>query len=322
MCTRIFWNNDVANVAARTFDWAESDEPRLWVLPQGLHVDCAPEFHRADVAQPSSPAAWSSRFGSIAVSGFGNATTDAVNERGLAVHLLYLAQTQYAEPDDRPAVPNTQWVRWIVDNFATVADAVVAADDVRVVSVPVRGEHLGGHIVIEDPSGDSAVIEIINGRTVVHHGAEYTVVANDPQYDEQLANVDRYRPFGGDRSLPGDILSADRFVRASYFLHYLPEPETYDEAVAGPLLIARNVAVPPGAPYDDFSVYPTRWISATDVTNRIFYFQPVMQPNLAWVALDDVDLRAGAPIRSLDPSATDATGDLASKFTVAEQLNG
>ena len=104
--------------------------------------------------------------------------------------------------------------------------------------------------------------------------------SNDPVYEDQLVNLARYRPFGGELPLPGDILSPDRFVRASYFLHYLPEPQTYAEALAGPILIARNVAVPPGAPYDDFAVYPTWWISAVDVTNLCYYFQVVTSPNL------------------------------------------
>ena len=84
--------------------------------------------------------------------------------------------------------------------------------------------------------------------TRVHHERSCTVATNDPVYEDQLVNLARYRPFGGELPLPGDILSPDRFVRASYFLHYLPEPQTYAEALAGLILIARNVAVPPGAP--------------------------------------------------------------------------
>jgi glycosyltransferase involved in cell wall biosynthesis len=54
---------------------------------------------------------------------------------------------------------------------------------------------MGAHLALEDPSGDSAIIEPIDGELVVHHGAEYTVMANSPAYDEQLANLSRYEGF-------------------------------------------------------------------------------------------------------------------------------
>lgn len=98
----------------------------------------------------------------------------------------------------------------------------------------------------------------------LRHDPRYRVCTNDPAYDAQLENLRRYAPFGGELDLPGEILATDRFVRASYFLHYLPEPVSVEEAVAGAVLVSRNVWVPPGATYDDFSGYPTWWGSAAE----------------------------------------------------------
>ena len=83
-----------------------------------------------------------------------------------------------------------------------------------------------------------------------------------------------YKPFGGELPLPGNIASPDRssFALATFALP--AEPATYAEAVAGPVLIARNVA---GAARSAIrrlcGGYPTWWISAVDVTNRIYHFQ-------------------------------------------------
>jgi penicillin V acylase-like amidase (Ntn superfamily) len=307
MCSRIFWSdNTVAKVSARTMDWMVSDEPELWVLPQGL---------RRDGGTGDGALEWISRYGSVAVTGFGMGTTEAVNEEGHAAHLLYLEATVYEPVDGRPTVANTRWVQWIVDTCASVSEAVTAIADARIVSLDVRGRQLGVHFAFEDASGDSAVVELLDGRVVVHHGPEYTVMTNDPDYDAQLQNLARYTPFGGDLPLPGDILSTDRFVRASYFLHYLPEPANYEEAVAGVVLVSRNVWVPPGAPCDDFSVYPTRWGSATDVTNRVFYFQTVNTPNLVWVELDRLKLAEGSPVLRLDPNQAGLIGDVLAAFS-------
>ena len=73
-------------------------------------------------------------------------------------------------------------------------------------------------------------------------------MANDPPFAEQQANLRRYRPFGGDQPVPGGIESLDRFVRASYFLHYLPEPRDAAEAVAGVVSIAGAGALPAWRP--------------------------------------------------------------------------
>ncbi|MHB1789999.1 MAG: linear amide C-N hydrolase [Acidimicrobiales bacterium] len=309
MCSRVFWSdNDVAKVAARTLDWADSDDPMLWVLPRGIV---------RDGGTGEGAISWIARYGSVAATGFEIVTTEAINDQGLAVHILYLDETAYEPPDDRPTVSNARWVQWLVDTCATVDEAVAALRDVRVVSVEVRGQHLGGHLALEDPTGDSAIVEILDGRMVVHHGREYQVMTNDPDYDQQRANLVRYRPFGGDLPLPGDILSPERFVRASYFLHYLPTPSTEEEAVAGAVLVSRNVWVPPGAPYDDFAVYPTWWGSAIDVTNRVYYFQAVGSPNLIWVPLDGLPLDEGSPVLRLDPCQAGLIGDVVAWFAPA-----
>lgn len=311
MCTRVFWSdNEVAKVAARTMDWSFSDDAELWAFPRGL----ARNGRAGD-----GSVEWVSLHGSVAVSAWGQGTSDALNEHGLAVHLLYLGDTVYEAADDRPALSNLQWGQWIVDNFATVAEAVAAIDTVRITSVEVKGQELGVHLALEDSSGDSAVIEIIDGHKVVHHDRSATVMTNDPPYDQQVEHLAQYRGFGGELPPPGDILSPDRFVRTSYFLKYLPEPADDREAVAGAVLLARNAVVPPGAPYDDFTVYPTWWLSAVDVTNRTYYFQPTTSPNLIWLDLGELDLDEGSPTRRIDPRQLDLVGDVDDHLAPAAQ---
>jgi penicillin V acylase-like amidase (Ntn superfamily) len=305
MCTRTFWSgNSVAKVASRTMDWAVSDDPVLWAVPAGT-------------TRTAGDAAWESRFGVVGLSMWDSGTTDAMNSAGLAAHTLYLGSAGFAPPGSPGAVPNLMWAQWILDRCATVDEAVAALHDQPVVSVPVRGQELGCHLALEDASGDSAIAEPVDGKLVVHHGRQYQVMANDPAYDEQLENLRRYRPFGGAQPLPGGIESTDRFVRASYFLHYLPAPANLAETVAGVVKIAGNVSVPPGAPYEDTGVYPTWWISAVDLTNLTYYFWSQTSPSLIWVDLPGLDLRPGAPVRSLDPGDPALVGDVTARLAPA-----
>jgi len=309
VCTRIFWNdNPIANTVARCMDWAVSDEPELWYVPAG-------QQRSGDAGEGSH--AWVSRHANVVVSMWGIGTVDGLNDAGLAAHALYLDPTDVSFPaaDERPAVAHTMWVQYLLDNFTTVADAVAAAEDIRIVAPPLRGETFGVHIALEDSTGDSAIIEPIDGRLVVHHGREFTVMANSPTLDRQLENLARYRPFGGELPPPGDITSQDRFVRASYFLHYLPEPTGIDEAVAGVVQLIANVSVPYGAPYADGGVYPTWWRSAADLTNRTYYFGSTRSPGIFWI---DLPTLAGTPgVLRLDPRDTSLVGDETSRLEPA-----
>jgi penicillin V acylase-like amidase (Ntn superfamily) len=305
MCTRVFWSgNGVAKVASRTMDWVVSDDPVLWAVPAGAR-------------RAAGDVAWESRFGSVGTSMWDSGTTDAVNSAGLAAHLLYLGSAGFAAPGSQGAISNLLWAQWVLDHCATVDEAVAALRDLPIVSVPVRGQELGCHLALEDASGDSAIIEPVDGELRVHHGPEYQVMANDPSFDEQLANLRQYRPFGGDRPVPGGIESADRFVRAAYFLHYLPEPADLNEAIAGVVNVAGTVSCPPGAPYEDFGVYPTWWTSAIDLSNLTYYFWSHASPSLIWVELAGLDMLPGSPARSLDPRAPGLVGDVTSRLTPA-----
>jgi penicillin V acylase-like amidase (Ntn superfamily) len=293
MCTRVFWNsNGVAMVCGRTLDWETSDEPRLWAIPAGTPRSGATE---------RGALSWSSRFGTVSMQGWGVATTEAVNDAGLSARILYLEATEWEPPDERPAVSNLLWTQYAADNYATVEEALDGLAKVRVESVPIHGAHLGGHLLLEDAGGDSALIEILDGTPTIHHGARYDVVANDPPYDEQVASLSRYRPWGGELGIPGDIVSEERFVRATYYLSHLPPPADELEAVAGVFGVVRNCQVPYGAPDNRFDTYPTWWASATDLTNRVYYFQSTRAPNVVWLELDALSLSPGAEVQALDP---------------------
>lgn len=306
MCTRILWNdNGVATVVARTMDWSFSDEPSLWVLPAGV---------RHEPAGAPTDLAWTSTYSSAVLTMWNAGTCDGVNSAGLSAHALYLDDVAWGAPDDRPSIPNLYWVQYLLDTYGTVAEVVAHVDEVRPYSIPFRGLELGCHIAVEDASGDSAILEPdadgVRARVVVHHGREHTVMANSPLYDEQLANRAHYRPFGGPLPPPGDISSLDRFVRASYYHHYLPTPASAEHALAGIAQIADTVTVPAGAPYTD-GIYPTWWRSAVDLTNGTYYFWGTASPAAIWLDLKPVFAAAeGAGVRRLDPQQPNLVGEV------------
>ena len=314
-CSRIFWNdNDQAHVVARTMDLYMSDEAELVVSPRGLERD--------GMTGDENAALWTSDYGSSAVTAFGIAATDGLNEAGLAANLLYLTGSEYAERDENvPGLSNVMLAQYVLDNFATVDEALEGLESVQVVATEVAGRTWPLHLSVADASGDSAVIEFIDGEMVVHHGVDVTVMTNEPTYEEQIANLSNYMPFGGELSLPGDIDPLSRFVRASTYLDTLPEPANAVEAVAGAYSVARNVAVPFGAQDSSATgaedTWSTLWFALADTTNLNYYFQSTQSPNLYWVDFDNVDFSIGAPVLKVDAYDYTLSGEISERLEPA-----
>ncbi|MDE1570795.1 linear amide C-N hydrolase [Aquabacter sp. P-9] len=308
-CSLILWNsNDKAVVAGRTMDLFIDDEPRLVFLPRGI----------ARAGVPSGKAVqWTSKYASAVITAFDQGTSDGLNEAGLSAHLLYLHDSEYEPEDARPGLLNLLWPQYVLDNFATVADALAALKDVRIVSGKVLGQDWPLHLALSDATGDSAVIEFVDGKAVVHHGKHVTVMTNEPPLDEQLANLKRYKLFGGDLPMPGDIDPMSRFVRASSYLKTLPPPDDEEEAIGHLAGVVRNVAVPFGAQDtsggDSTDAWPTRWASIADHTNKVYYVLPVNSPNVFWVDFSQLK-PDGTDILAVTLTEAGLSGDVSARL--------
>lgn len=321
-CTRVLWNtNKLAVVVGRTMDWPESTQPILTLLPRGMSRDggrAGPQ-----VAVPDNPARWTSRYGSLVTSIYGIGTADGLNERGLGAHMLYLQETDFGPRDrNKPGLQAGLWAQYALDNAATVSEALALLDGVQVIKVTTHGHEANVHLALEDSSGDSAIIEYIGGRPVVHHGRDFRVMTNDPTYDQQLALLQKqdFSKPSSDMPLPGNVNPRDRFQRAAYYMALLPEPKNEREAVAGVFAITRNVSVPFGAPYESFGIYNTEYRTVMNLTDKRYYFELTTSPNVIWADLMKMDMSAGAPVMVLHPDDITLSGDVTSKFKPAKAV--
>lgn len=320
-CTRVLWNdNELAVVAARTMDWAESTRPALMVFPRGIERDGG-KLGPA-IIDPENPARWTSKYGSVVTTAYGVGAVDGVNEKGLSVHLNYFTQTDFGPRD--PSIPGVHgglWGQYLLDNAATVAEALELAEGIQPIDITVEGHRATLHLAMEDSSGDSAIVQYIDGERVVHHGREHRVLTNDPRYEEQLAYLATYDFTNATRqtALPGNVDPRHRFVRASYYLQMLREPANEREAVAGVLAIARNASVPFGAPNNlPGTLYNTEYRTATDVTNLRYYFELSTAPNLIWVDLNRLNFDEGAPVLWIDPDDIELAGNVTARMQELE----
>ncbi len=246
------------------------------------------------------------------------ATQEGMNEKGLSARTLYLAASVYGLRDEtRPGLCLSIWAQYILDNFASVAAAVqsLTAMNVQIVPIgqPANVPKALLHLAIEDASGDSAIIEMINGQMQVYHDRKYTVMTNDPPYNIQSQNMAKAVP-----PLPGGLGSEDRFIRAYYYSSLLIQPADRYKAVSEMFSVLANISVPFAAITDGL---PTWWRTVMDLTNRVYFFNSTLKPNVVWVNMSRLNLAAGAPEREFDVEwGPDASGDITDLLQIAEKF--
>jgi penicillin V acylase-like amidase (Ntn superfamily) len=286
-CTRVVYlGPDGKVITARSMDWKVDVGTNIWILPRGMA--------RTGEAGPTS-VHWTSKYGSVIATGYDVATTDGMNEQGLVANVLWLVESQYPKPDpSRPMLAVSIWAQYVLDNFATVTEAVDALqkEPFLVVTANVPGEDRLAtlHLSLSDATGDSAIIEYIDGKQVIHHSRDYQVMTNSPTFEKQLALDEYWKDIGGTVMLPGTNRAADRFARASFYINAIPKDESPDITVASVFSVIRNVSVPygittPGQP----NISSTRWRTVSDQKRKIYFFESALTPNTFWVDFKDVD---------------------------------
>ncbi|MCI8954860.1 MAG: linear amide C-N hydrolase [Bacteroides thetaiotaomicron] len=193
-CTRaVYLGPDGMVVTGRTMDWKEDIMSNIYVFPRGMQ--------RAGHNKEKT-VNWTSKYGSVIATGYDIGTCDGMNEKGLVASLLFLPESVYSLPGDtRPAMGISIWTQYVLDNFATVREAVdeMKKETFRIDAprMPNGGPESTLHMAITDETGNTAVIEYLDGKLSIHEGKEYQVMTNSPRYELQLAVNDYFSvPFG------------------------------------------------------------------------------------------------------------------------------
>lgn len=295
-CTRAVYIGKNNVVTGRTMDWKEKMYTDLWFFPRGME---------RNGETGSNSLKWTSKYGSVIASAYNIASTDGLNEKGLAANLLWLEESVYQDRDpSKPGLTIAAWVQYFLDNFATVDEAV--ADFQKgtfqlVTDMMPDGERAATlHLTLSDSYGDSAVFEFVGKELHVYHGKQYIVMTNSPTYNLQMSINDYWQKIGGLNFLPGTNKSTDRFSRAFFYINALPKDVTQQIAVAGVLSVMRNVSVPYGiAVENNPEISTTQWRTISDNTNCRYFFESTITPNVFWVSLNDIDFAKETKVKKL-----------------------
>jgi choloylglycine hydrolase len=253
---------------------------------------------RVDVAfvkRPEPRVQWRSKYGSITFNSEGVDFPDGgMNEKGLSIFEMSMGGTQPPEDPKTPVLFICLWIQYLLDNFATVAEVVEHVSG-------VNPDGWSWHYFVSDSTGDFAIIEFIQGESVIHRGKSAPVPAlcNSP-YKRELERLEQNTGLGSMmRSLFG---RHPRFVRAAQML------SDYD-----------NTKHPDAGAYAQDLLHEIRvrrwnkWQVLLDPANLLARFRSEKNWDFRQIDLKNVDFSEGTPTLILDIHG-EGSGDVSSQL--------
>lgn len=317
MCTNLALFSTGANtpyrITARTMDFAADLMTQLKVTPRGQ------SFPDVVVTPLTNPLKWTNQYGYVGMEcgpeGI-RQITDGLNEAGVSVGLLWLADSQYptSESAKSPTIYNICLGEWILGNFASVAALKSALENVTVININERVPvHFVLHYVVSDSTGANLVIEFTNGQMQTYEPAN-GVMTNAPPYSYHLDNLSNYVNLSlknnaqvlwgqeingsGCLGMPGDYTPPSRFIRATMLQQSAQNytPENQEQAVGLTLRILQNFGTPQGSiVFNDGELDYTQWGVVRDHTNLVYYFFTQFNNNIFSVDLSKINFETVKP---------------------------
>lgn len=246
-------SGDGAQIYVRSMEFGAALNSKALIVPRGAeYTGTAPD------GKPGKK--WSVRHGYVGlnIDQAPSSVADGMNEKGLAVGVLYLpGYAEYLPADAAPqdkAIGSWEVANYLLANCATVAEAAAALQNEVYVAqqqFPAFKMVMPFHWWIGDASGNVIIAEYVDGKLSIHD-APLGVLTNSPPYGWQEINVGNYidlspvnvpeRKLGnftsvnygqgsGAVGLPGDMSPPSRFVRVALFSHWATPADTASETV-------------------------------------------------------------------------------------------
>lgn len=286
-CTTFLLSRDGKHYFGRNYDWITGNGV-VMVNARGLQKESLK-------AEKGKTLDWISEFGSVTFNQYGRENpTGGMNEKGLVVELMWLQEARYPGADSRPALDVLQWVQYQLDCSETVED-VIASD--RLVRIASSG-NAPLHYLVADAQGNAATIEFLDGRMVVHKGADlpYPVLTNTI-YSEALKSA---APAGQSSSRTFTDNSVGRFATACSMVTRFKDPATTAAPVDYAFSILGEVA------QGDY----TKWSIVYDISGRGIHFVTHDRRQRKSLGFKEVDFSCSAKPMAF-PLESTARGNIA-----------
>jgi len=331
---------DGSVVIGRTMEFGFDVGSQAFVVPRGTRLDNALE-------DPRTTFSYTTRLGFVAANAMGKAAVvDGVNEHGLYVgaHYFpgYAGYNELTDENAAVAIAPEDYGTWVLSTFGSVAELRARFDEPVLVGNPIEeigGQPFPAHFVVHDASGESVVIEPIDGRLVLHENP-LGVITNSPSFDWHMTNMSNYmnltatnvppleltngarlEQFGqgtGMLGLPGDFTPPSRFVRAAAYSQSAQKLPSAEQTVHQAFHVMNMFDIPKGAVQDvhddEVHIDYTVWTSVADLENRRWLFRTYNDQSIRVIDVRDALDAAGDEVRIISMDSEQQIEDVSTHF--------
>ena len=217
----------------------------------------------------TNQASWTSKYGSVTFNQIGKEFPyGGINEKGLVVEQLWMSESIYQDNKNQN-ISELEWIQFQLDNYSTIEEVVKNLDKLTIKPIATI------HYLIADRNGNSAVIDFVDGKTVVNKKeGRHQVITN-----ETLSNSEKYFEINKSDIDKNSRTHYDRFcqIKNSLLNTEIENPNQAFEILANSAENQEN--------------YKTYWSIVYDLTNLKVYFksfdsQTIKEINLSEIKLD------------------------------------
>jgi choloylglycine hydrolase len=281
-CTAFMIRGENGPIVAKGYDWNE-ERGLVIINKRGLQK-------RALTLSPDDkPAQWKSRFASLTFNQYGRELPNGgINEDGLVVEVLMLPSSRFAPPDGRATVTELGFVQYLLDQAATLDEAVALAARVRVAPAYAKV-----HYFVCDQQAACATLEFLDGALVATRGSELPVSAlTNSTYADSKRSLAVHKA-------PAPQSSLGRFRRVASAIAEPAKQSELDQAWS----VLDSVHF----------VDSTQWQVVYDLRARRVQFRSRRHPTIKTVSLDHFDRECATPTLVYD-MLSDESGDVGAHF--------
>ncbi|MEG0133894.1 MAG: choloylglycine hydrolase [Clostridium sp.] len=242
--------------------------------------------------------------------------TDGFNENGLGCAMLYFpGYASYNKNLQENSVNLSPYdvILWILGNFKTVEEVVVAFREVNIVDLPKLEDYLPTeyHWIVTDRSGKSIVIESTKEKLSIYQD-KLGILTNSPTFYWQMTNLKQYihltpkqptdaywgeqklTPLGqgaGAIGMPGDNTPPSRFVRIAFIKNFMPIPIDEEAGVIEFFNALNTVFEVKGSLITPDGLHETSiYTSCMNLQKRVYYYSTYYNNRINAITMKGEDL--------------------------------
>lgn len=308
--------DDGASVSGRTIEFGEALDTKVAVIPKN--------YTFTGKAPKGDGLVYHSKYAAVGIYCFDyQVLMDGINEMGLVAASFYFPgyanYSDITEENQSKALSPVEFPNWILTQFATLEEVKAALSSVVIGPTVTKGwgeTPPPFHYIVYDKSGDSLVIEPLDGKLVVYE-SKIGTITNSPTFDWHMTNLRNYinlttfdakpitlrgvelAPFGqgsGMVGLPGDFTPPSRFVRAAIFSSTATPSQDSQSAVYQAFHILNQFDIPIGIVNQKVDGIVktdyTQLTSVKDPKELRYYFKTYQDQTIQFIDLNHFDLNA------------------------------